>query len=81
MIRRVFVFFIGFLCAAILFSVYAKKVPCQNSIPDNISFSTQNNSMYFLDKDTATIYIYNNQGRLMRTFIINELGKNLTLAY
>ena len=74
--NRILIFLIGFLCAWILFSA-SKKAMSQSSIPSNVAFSGESNVIYFLDRDTSTLYRYNVQGRLTRSYIIEELGKDL----
>lgn len=75
--KKVLIFFIGFLCAWILFSIGIKRGACQINPPSNISFSTDNSNLYVLDKDESRIYKYNSQGKLTRTYTIKELGKDL----
>ncbi len=75
--NRIIIFLIGVLCAWILFSVSSKKGICQDPIPSSISFSGESNAIYFLDRDNAKVYRYNIQGRLTRTYTIEELGKDL----
>ena len=74
---RILIFIIGFICAWVLFSVPSGKVICQSAIPSSVSFSGESNVIYFLDRQSATIYRYNMQGRLTRSYIIKELGKDL----
>ena len=76
---RVLIFVIGFLCAWILFSTYSRKAISQASIPSSIAFSGASNVMYFLDRDNAKVYRYNVQGRMTRSYTIQELGKDLGL--
>lgn len=68
---------IGLLCGWILFSASSRKAVCESAIPSSVSFSGESNVMYFLDRAEARIYRYNTQGRLTRTYIIEELGKDL----
>ena len=75
--KRVLIFFIGFLCAWILFSATIKKGSCQISIPPGISFSTDSSNFYFFDRDEAKIYKYTTQGKFTRAYSIKELGKDL----
>jgi len=75
--KKAFIFIIGFLCAWILFSMGIKKGACQINLSPNISFSSDNSNFYFLDRDESKIYKYNAQGKLTRTYIIKELGKDL----
>jgi len=75
--NRILIFLIGLLCAWILFSAYSEKASCQSALPSNISFSGESNVIYLLDRDNAIIYRYNTQGRLTRSYIIEELGKDL----
>ncbi|MFC1667557.1 hypothetical protein ACFL0P_06865 [Candidatus Omnitrophota bacterium] len=75
--NRLLIFVIGLLCAWILFSAFSKKAICQSAIPSSVSFSGENNVMYFLDRANAKIYRYSVQGRLTRTYTIEELGKDL----
>lgn len=75
--NRIIVFLVGVLCAWVLFSAYSKKGMCQDPIPASISFSGESNAIYFLDRDNAKLYRYNTQGRLTRTYAIEELGKDL----
>ncbi|MEE8317614.1 MAG: hypothetical protein V3S13_01735 [Candidatus Omnitrophota bacterium] len=76
---RVLIFVIGLLCAWILFSTYSRKAISQPVIPSSIAFSGASNVMYFLDRDNARLYRYNIQGRMTRSYTIQELGKNLDL--
>ena len=78
-LKRVFIFFIGFICAWIIFSMGIKKGACQINISPNISFSGDSSNLYFFDRDDATIYKYNTQGKLTRTYTVKELGKDLIL--
>ncbi len=71
---KAYIFVIGFLCAWILVS---KIAICQTAVPSNVTFSGESNVIYFLDRDTATLYRYNTQGKLTRSYIIKELGKDL----
>lgn len=75
--NRILIFAAGFICAWILFSGSTERVQCQPALPSNITFSGESNVIYFLDRDSATLYRYNMQGRLTRTYIIKELGENL----
>lgn len=75
--NRILIFVVGLLCAWILFSAFSKKAMSQSSIPSSVAFSGESNVIYFLDRDTSTLYRYNVQGRLTRSYIIEELGKNL----
>jgi sugar lactone lactonase YvrE len=77
MVKKILIFFIGFICAWIIFSIGLKKVACQINIPPGVSFSTDGSSLYFFDRDEARIYKYNTQGKLTRTYVIKELGKDL----
>ncbi len=77
--NRIVVFLIIVLCAWFLFSAGSKKAAGEDAISPNVSFSAESNVMYFLDRDNAKIYRYNTQGRLTRTYIIKELGKDLQL--
>lgn len=77
--NRILIFIVGFLCAALAFSVCSKKGTCQNAIPQNISFAAESNTMYFLDRDQGKIYRYNIQGKLSKVYTIKELGKDLTM--
>ena len=79
MLKKVLIFSIGFLCAWIIFSIGLKKGACQVNIPQNIYFSGDNSNLYFFDRDDATVYKYNTQGKLTRTYVIKELGKDLVL--
>ena len=75
--KRVLIFFIGFLCAWIIFSMGVKKGACQINIPPGISFSSDGSSFYFFDRDEAKIYKYSTQGKFTHTYSIKELGKDL----
>ncbi|MEK7868042.1 MAG: hypothetical protein AAB157_01560 [Candidatus Omnitrophota bacterium] len=74
--KKAFIFFIGFLCAWVIFSIGVKKGACQINISPNILFSADNSNFYFLDRDESKVYKYNTQGKLTRTYIIKELGKD-----
>lgn len=74
---RILIFIIGFLCAWILFSANSKKVAGESLIPPSVIFSGGSNVIYFLDREDAILYRYNTQGRLTRSYIIKELGKDL----
>lgn len=76
-LKKVFIFFIGFLCAWIIFSIGLKKGACQINMPQNVYFSGDNSNLYFFDRDEAKVYKYNTQGRLTRTYTVKELGKDL----
>jgi sugar lactone lactonase YvrE len=76
---RILIFVVGLLCVWSLFSTYSKKAVSQASIPSSIAFSGESNVIYFLDRDNARLYRYNVQGRLTRSYTIQELGKNLDL--
>ncbi len=75
--NRILIFIIGFLCAWIFFSDFTGETNAQSALPSNIGFSGESNVIYFLDRDTSTLYRYNTQGRLTRSYIIEELGKDL----
>ena len=75
--NRVLIFAIGFLCAWSLFLIPSKKAISQPSIPSSVTFSGESNVIYFLDREYAKLYRYNIQGRLTRSYTIEELGKNL----
>lgn len=79
MLKKAFIFFIGFLCAWIIFSMGIKKGVCQVNTPSNIYFSGDSTNIYFFDKDEFKIYKYNTQGKLTRTYTVKELGKDLLL--
>ncbi len=81
MFKKLSIFFIGALCAWALFFICGKKANSQDILPSNLYFVADNNALYFLDKDNAKIYLYNNSGRFMRSFVITELGKNFSSAY
>ena len=74
--KKAFIFFIGFLCAWILFSMGIKRGACQTNLSPNISFSADSSNFYFLDRDESMIYKYNMQGKLTRAYTIKELGKD-----
>ena len=75
--KRVLIFFIGFLCARVIFSIGVKKGTCQINIPPGISFSSDGSNFYFFDRDEAKIYKYSTQGKFTHTYSIKELGKDL----
>lgn len=77
--NRILIFIIGLLCAWILFSAFSKSAISQSAIPSSISFSGESNVIYLLDRANAKIYRYNIQGRLTRSYTIEELGKDLRL--
>ena len=77
--KKVVIFFIGFLCAWVIFSMGIKKGTCQINIPSNIYFSGDSSNLYFFDRDEALVYKYNTQGKLTRTYRVKELGKDLLL--
>lgn len=77
--NKILMLVIGFICAWLLFSVFSKKAACQSALPSNISFSGESNVIYLMDRDNATIYRYDTQGRMTRKYVIKELGKNLQL--
>ena len=74
---RILIFIIGFLCAWILFSANSKKATGQSLIPPSVAFSGESNVIYFLDRENAILYRYSAQGRMTRSYIIKELGKDL----
>lgn len=74
--KKVFIFFVGFLCAWVIFSMGLKKGSCQSNMPPNVLFSADSNAFYFLDKDESKVYKYNTQGKLIRAYVIKELGKD-----
>ena len=74
--KKAFIFFMGFLCAWILFSTGIKRGVCQTNLPLNVSFSAGSSNFYFLDRDESRIYKYNMQGKLTRAYTIKELGKD-----
>lgn len=76
MLKKLLIFSIGFLCAWILFSMNIKKLTCQMNLSPNLSFSADNSNLYFLDRDESKIYKYNTQGKLTRSYTIEELGKD-----
>ena len=75
--KKAFMFFIGFLCAWVIFSAATKKGACQINIPPGVSFSVDGSNFYFFDRDEAAIYKYNTQGKLIHTYVLKELGKDL----
>lgn len=75
--NNILIFAIGFLCAWILFSASLKNANGEYSVPNSVSFSGENNVIYFFDRSEAKLYRYNTQGRLTRTYILKELGKDL----
>lgn len=77
--NRILIFIIAILCAWILFSMSSKKAVGESVIPSSVSFSGESNVIYFLDRANAKVYRYNIQGRLTRSYIIEELGKDLRL--
>lgn len=77
--NKILIFAVGFICAWLLFSFFSKKAACQSSLPSNISFSGESNVIYLLDRESATIYRYDIQGRMTRRYVIKELGKDLQL--
>lgn len=76
---RILIFIIGFLCAWILFFANSKKAVGGPLIPSSVAFSGESNVIYFLDRQRAMLYRYNTQGRMTRSYIIKELGKDLRL--
>lgn len=74
---RILIFIIGFLCAYVLFSAFSRKVACQSMAPSSLTFTAASDVIYFFDRENAKIYRYNTQGRLTRTYILKELGKEL----
>ena len=76
-LKKGLIFFIGFLVALILFSAGMKKGACQINIPPGVSFSADSAGIYFFDREEARIYKYSTQGRLLRIYVIKELGKDL----
>lgn len=77
MLKKILIFSIGFLCAWILFSAGMKKGSCQVNLPSNISFAADSSSFFFFDRDEAKVYAYNAQGKIIHTYAVKELGKNL----
>jgi len=77
--NRILIFILGFVFAWILFFASSKKAISQSTIPSGVAFSGESNVMYFLDRSDSKIYRYNVQGRLTRTYIIEELGEDLRL--
>ncbi len=75
--NRILIFVLGFVFAWILFFASSKNAVSQSTIPSSVAFSGESNVMYFLDRNEAKIYRYNTQGRLTRTYIIEELGEDL----
>jgi hypothetical protein len=75
--KKFFVFFIGFLCAWVLFSTGVKIGTCQANLSPNVSFSADSSNFYFLDRDESKIYKYNTQGKLTHVYTIKELGEDL----
>lgn len=74
--KKALIFFAGFLCAWVIFSIGLQKGACQSNLPPNILFSGDSTCLYFLDKDESKIYRYNTQGRLIRAYVIKELGED-----
>ena len=75
--NRILIFIIGFVCAWILFAAPLKDVNSQSAVPSSVSFSGESNVIYFFDRSEAKLYRYNVQGRLTRTYTIEELGEDL----
>ncbi|MBU4312851.1 MAG: hypothetical protein KJ706_09065 [Candidatus Omnitrophica bacterium] len=75
--NRILIFIIGFLCAWTFFSNFTGETKAQSALPSNITFSGESNVIYFLDRDNGIVYRYNTQGRFTRSYIIEELGKDL----
>jgi hypothetical protein len=76
MVKKALIFFIGFLCAWILFSVGMNRGVCQTSLPPNVSFYADSSNFYFFDRDDSKIYKYSTQGKFTHTYIVKELGKD-----
>ncbi len=77
--NRILIFILGFIFAWVLFFASSKSAISQSTIPSSIAFSGESNVMYFLDRSDSKIYRYNTQGRLTRTYTIEELGEDLRL--
>jgi hypothetical protein len=77
MLKNILMVSIGFLCALIVFSATIKKAICQTNMSSNVSFSVDNSSFYFFDKDGSKVYKYSLQGKLIHTYVIKELGNDL----
>ena len=77
--NKVLILMIIFICSWFVFSAFSKKAASQSSLPSNISFSGGSNVIYLLDRDSATIYRYDTQGRMTRKYIIKELDRHLQL--
>jgi hypothetical protein len=68
--------FITLICTSLLLSGEASS---SSVVPPSVSFSGESNVMYFFDRESGKIYRYNTQGRLTRTYRIEELGKDLQM--
>ena len=77
MLNRVCIFIFGFIFLSVLFSELSDRAAGRSSLPASVSFSGESNVLYFFDRENAKLYRYNTQGRLTRTYIIEELGKDL----
>ena len=76
--NSILIFVIGFICAWILFSASLKNARGEyTSVPNSVSFSGENNVIYFFDRSEAKLYRYNTQGRITRIYVLKELGKDL----
>ena len=49
--NRVFIFIIGLVCSLVLLSRFTSRVVCQSSVPSNISFAAESNSIYLFDRN------------------------------
>jgi hypothetical protein len=78
-LKKITIFFMGFLLAWGIFGVDVKKAACQNNLSQNVNFTASGTNMYFLDRDESNVYIYNTQGKLTRIYQIKKLGENLVL--
>ncbi|MDP6686012.1 MAG: hypothetical protein QGI05_03570, partial [Candidatus Omnitrophota bacterium] len=76
--NKVLFLVLGFLCAWIIFSTSSKDVNAASAISSSVAFSGESNILYFLDRAEGKLYKYNIQGRLTKTYIIEELGKDLS---
>ena len=76
--KKIIIFsIIGFICAWVIFLMSVKKGACQINISPGMSFSADSSSLYFFDRDEGRVYKYNTHGKIVHTYVIKELGKDL----